>query len=164
MRADHKLEEWHDEQCGIVNLAGGHLEMYDILAVPMVFEYFDKSMKPKPGNPNRGMINGRWVDNYGTFRAFAFRGGGDWGGLTLACHYGVGASTYFEGELASTRNRRLKASFAQVLSDVEDPDVTIANLVTFNFKDRPAAYAAKLDADGKPRPVKAKIVNCFPFR
>ena len=35
---------------------------------------------------------------------------------------------------------------------------------TFNFSDRPAAYAAKFDEEGKPKPVKAKIVNCFPFR
>ena len=163
MRTDHKLEEWRDEQCGIVNLKGGRLEMYDILAVPCVFEYFDKSMRPKPGNPDRGKIHGRWVDNYGTFRAFAFRGGGEWGGLTMVCHYGTNAVTYIEGELASTRNRRLPAGFAQVLSDVDEPDVTIASLVTFNFRERPAAFAAKLDGEGKPQPVKAKIVNCFPF-
>ena len=163
MRTDHKIDVWRDEQCGIVNLAGGRLEMYDILAVPCVFEHFDKSMKPKPGNPNLGQIHGRWVDNYGTYRAFAFRGGGEWGGLTLACHYGTNAVTYIEGELASTRNGKLKAGHAQVLADVDDPDVTIVNLVTFNFRDNPATYAAKLDGEGKPRPVKAKIVNCLPF-
>ena len=79
-------------------------------------------------------------------------------------HHGAAASTYIDGEHASTRNTRLKASYAQVLSDVDDPDVTIANLVTFNFGDRPAAYAAKFDEEGKPKPVKAKVVNCFPFR
>ena len=79
-------------------------------------------------------------------------------------HFGSGASTYIDGCCSSTRNGKLKAGHAQVLADVVEPDVTVANHVTFNFLDRPVAYAAKLDGDGKPQPVKAKIVNCFPFR
>ena len=164
MRTNHRREEWVESVSGIVNLPGGRLEMYDVLGVPLVFEWYNKSMQPVPGNPDRGRFHAKWIDNYGTLRAFSFRFGGEWGGITPVYHYGTSASTYIDGLHSSTRNSRLKAGPAQVASDVDDPDVTIANLVTFNFLDRPAAYAVKFGDKDKPLPVKAAIVNCFPFK
>ena len=164
MRTNHKREEWVESVSGIVNLPGGVMEMYDVLGVPLVFEWYNKSMQPLPGNPDKGRFHAKWIDNYGTLRTFSYRFGGEWGGITPIYHFGAGASTYVDGCCSSTRNGRLKAGHAQVLADVAEPDATIANHVTFNFSDRPAAYAAKFDEEGKPKPVKAKVVNCFPFR
>ena len=72
----------------------------------------------------------------------------------------VGGSTFvhIDGEHASTRNTRLKASYAQVLSDVDDPDVTIANLVTFNFGDRPAAALLLPQRPSLPRGLPVRLL------
>ena len=164
MRTNHKREEWVESVSGIVNLPGGLMELYDVLGVPLVFEWYNKAMQPLPGNPDKGRFHAKWIDNYGTLRTFSMRFGGEWGGISPVYHFGAAASTYVDGCCSSTRNGRLKAGHAQVLADVAEPDVTVANHVTFNFLDRPAAYAAKFDDDGKPQPIKAKIVNCFPFR
>lgn len=163
IRSGHAREEWQEDYIGYANKRGGWLEMYDILAVPNVFEHFDKTMSPRPGNPAKGTVRGRWVDNSGVFRSFAFRGGGEQGGLTLVYHHGADAVTYVENHNCSTRNKRLKGGMAQIVSDVESPKITIANLVSYNFTERPPVFVSRLDEGEAWHLVDARVVNCFPF-
>ena len=163
IRSGHAREEWQEDYVGYANKRGGWLEMYDILAVPNVFEHFDKTMAPLPGNPAKGTVRGRWVDNAGVFRAFSFRGGGEQGGFTLVYHHGTKALTYVENHNCSTRNARLKGGKAQVVADVENPNVTIVNLVSYNFFERPPVFVSRLDEGEAWHRVDAKVVNCFPF-
>ena len=53
---------------------------------------------------------------------------------------------------------------AQIVSDVESPNVTIANLVSYNFLERPPVFVSKLDGGEDWHRVDAKVVNCFPFK
>lgn len=138
------------------------MELYDILGVPCVWEFFEKNMKPVSGMLDGGQFHPRWIDNYGKLTALAFRFGGEWGGVTPVYHHGKSASTYLEGEISSTRNARLKAGPAQVASDVESPDVTVAHLISFNFTDENPVYCVTFGKDGNPAPTPMKSVNCFP--
>ena len=147
-----------------VNLAGGRLEMHDILCTPWFMEHLhpmrSSGYPPLPWQ----MGDFRYVDNYGTLNVSNFRFGGEWGGLTPVYHYGKAAKTYLEGGYAIHLCPRLRAGSATVLADTPEADVTIVEFGTSNFMQQHPAYAAWRDDKGRLHMLDAlKEAWSFPF-
>ena len=130
---NHRKGEERQSYCPMTNLAGGQLEYHSVLSSPMFFEFvwpFSKIWTPP--TPEQ-MGDFRWVDNYGTFRAYDMRFGGEWGGLTAVYQYGKDATTYIEGGFSVQICLRLRAGKAIVYTDTPTSEVRLAEVCGFDF-------------------------------
>ncbi len=101
----------------------------------------------------------RRVDNYGTFRAYDMRFGGEWDGLTAVYQYGKDATTYIEGGFSVQLCQRLRAGRATVWADTPESQVRLTEVDGFDFlSEHP--FRRKLP-DGSERPLKTFL--CYPI-
>ena len=162
--ADYKAERMPQSCNPYVNLAGGRLEMHDILCTPWFMEHVhpmrSSGYPPMPWQ----MGDFRYIDNYGELNVSNFRFGGEWGGLTPVYQYGRDAKTYIEGGYAIQTCPRLRSGAATVLCDTPDADVTLVELGTSNFMQQRPAYAAWRDEKGALHALKSlREAWSFPF-
>ena len=153
------------QYCPIVNLAGGRLEMHDILSTPWFFESYRMASTFTPNPPTPGQMGDRrYIDNWGDLHVSNFRFGGEWGGLSPVYQYGEKSKTYIEGGYVINNCPRLRAGMAAVLADTPKADVTIVELGTCNFLKQIPAYAVWRDSDGNLHNLDSlKESNSFPF-
>ena len=156
---NHRKGEEKQSYCPLTNLSGGRLELHSVLSSPMLFEFvwpFSKIFeKPTPEQ----MGDFRWVDNYGTFRAYDMRFGGEWAGLTAVYQYGKDATTYIEGGFSSQLCPRCRADKATVYTDTPESRVRMAEVCGFDFGSV-QPFRRRLP-DGSERPIRAFL--CHPI-
>ena len=159
-KGDGELREYR----AFVNLAGGKLEIHDLLCSPMCLEYVPKSRIFLPATPDQ-IGDFRYFDNSGDLRVFEMRFGGEWGGLTPVYQFGSAASTYIEGGYSSNIGRRLRHHVAQVVADEPTAKVTLVELGERAFTNAPPAHASVLcRPDGSFAPLRSvKEWACYPF-
>ncbi|MBR2839054.1 MAG: hypothetical protein IKE55_09740 [Kiritimatiellae bacterium] len=154
---NHRRGEEKPSYCPMTNLAGGRLEYHSVLSSPMLFEFvwpFSKIYeKPTPEQ----MGDFRWVDNYGTFRAYDMRFGGEWDGLTAVYQYGKDATTYIEGGLSVQLCQRCLAGRAIVYTDTPESQVRLAEVSGFDFPSE-CPFRRRLP-DGRELPLKTFLCN-----
>ena len=155
---NHRKGEEKQTYCPMTNLAGGRLEYHSVLSSPMFFEFvwpFSK-INEKPTPEQIGDF--RWVDNYGTFRAYDMRFGGEWDGLTAVYQYGKDATTYIEGGFSVQLCQRLRAGRATVYADTPESQVRLAEVDGFDFLNE-HPFRRRLP-DGSEIPLKTFL--CYP--
>lgn len=156
---DHEKGVEKTTYCPIINLAGGRLELHSVLSSPMCFEFVWPFSDMWKNHRPEYVGDYRWIDNYGKFRSFDMRFGGEWGGLTAVYQYGRDASTYIEGGFAQQACPRLRFGHAYVVSDTPDPKVKCAEVCGFNYGRSPT-FRGRL-TDGTEYPLKSFL--CYPF-
>ena len=136
---DRPPEVVNPSYAAIRNLPGGHLMMYDLLGVPVYFEWPGREKVFGPiAELDRNQIGEyRWVDNYGRFEAWEMRFGGEFGGLNSVYHFGKDAFTLIEGGCNASTCNRLAARYADLVVDSRSAKAKLVEATCFDFDGRP---------------------------